>query len=82
MKGCRTPLSARLSLSVPPEVKTISLAVQLRSFATEARACSMAERVRWPEWCAELGLPKVSVQKGRMASTTSGRTGVVALASR
>jgi hypothetical protein len=76
------PESARLSLSVPPEVKTISLAAQFRSRATEARACSTAERVRWPEWCAELGLPKASRKKGRIASKTSGRTGVVALASR
>ena len=56
--GWRTPASARLSLSVPPEVKTISLACALSSAAMALRARSTAERVRWPAWCAELGLLK------------------------
>ena len=76
------PVSARLSPSVPPEVKMISLGAQFRSLASSVRARSTAARVVWPPWWAELGLPKRSVKKGVRAARTSGRTGVVALASR
>ena len=79
--GASRPNSAILSLSVPPEVKTISAARQFSNPATDARARSTAARARWPCWWMELALPNSSVQNGRIASSTSGSTGVVALAS-
>jgi hypothetical protein len=79
--GARVPNSARLSLSVPPEVKTTSAARQPSSLATDSRARSTAARACCPCWWMELALPKCSVQNGRIASTTSGSTGVVAFAS-
>ena len=72
---------AVLSLSVPPEVKTISAGRQLRSAATCSRARSTAARACWPCWWIDEALPKDSMKNGRMASSTSGSRGVVALAS-
>jgi len=79
--GARIPNSARLSLSVPPEVKTTSATRQFRSAATDSRARSTAARACWPRWWMELALPKCSDQNGRIASSTSGSRGVVAFAS-
>ena len=52
--GCRSrraramPLSARLSASVPPEVKTISPGRAPRTAAARSRASSSARAARWP----------------------------------
>ena len=70
---------ARLSDSLAPEVKTISLALALISFATCLRAFSTAVAAAQPNlWFRLAGLPKVSVKKGSIASRTRGSTGVVA----
>ena len=53
----RMPKRARLSLSVPPEVKTISELRQWRKRAMAVRACSTAPRACWPCWWMELALP-------------------------
>ena len=51
------PRSARLSASVPPEVKKISPGAQLSNFATVPRASSMIPRTFLPCAWVELGFP-------------------------
>ena len=75
------PLSARLSDSVPPEVKTISLGRQLSAWAIRSRDSSTTRRARRPEACSELGLP-TSPRWSVMASIATGSIGVVAAWSR
>ena len=54
---------ARLSDSLAPEVKTISLALALISFATCLRAFSTAVAAAQPNlWFRLAGLPKFSVK--------------------
>ena len=79
VEAATAPKIARLSASVPPLVKTISLGFAPISAATESRAASTAARARWPGVCTELALPKLSRRNGSMASSTAGSTGVVAL---
>ena len=74
-----TPKMARLSASVPPLVKTISLGRAPMSAATEARARSTAPRALWPKEWTEFGLPYSAEKYGSIAARTSGSTGVVAL---
>src|SRR5579875_2240046 len=70
-----TPRIARLSASVAPLVKTISLGRAPMARATSARAsCPYAWRL--------LAFPAFSEKKGSMASRTRGSTGVVAAWSR
>src|SRR3974377_1713605 len=76
------PKRARLSPSVPPLVKTISAGRQFTRSATCSRARSTAARACWPCWWIEEALPNLSKKYGRMASNTSGRSGLVALLSR
>jgi len=73
------PLSARLSLSVAPLVKTISLSddAPMRS-AMRCRAISTAFSAAQPnEWLRLAALPNVVVKYGIISSTTRGSTGVV-----
>ena len=74
-----TPKIARLSASVPPLVKTISLGRAPIRAATEARARSTAPRALWPNEWTEFGLPYSAEKYGSIAARTSGSTGVVAL---
>ncbi len=70
---------ARLFDSVAPEVQTSSRAVAPIRAATWARASSTAASARQPKaWLLEAALPKSSLKKGSMASSTLGSTGVVA----
>ena len=74
-----TPLTARLSDSVPPEVNTISSGVTPRKPAMLSRATSMPSRASRPKpWMLE-ALPKRSEKYGSIAARTSGWTGVEAL---
>jgi hypothetical protein len=68
-----------LFASVPPEVNTTSSSSHWSSAATCPRAFSTASRAERPNAWALEGLPKWSRRNGIIASTTSGRTGVVAL---
>ena len=77
-----TPRRARLSASVPPEVKTTSRDAQPAAAATRSRASSTAARARRPCPWAEEGLPNSSPSQGRIAARTSGSRGVVAAWSR
>jgi hypothetical protein len=74
---------AQLSDSEPHEVKTISLvsAAPIK-LATCSRDSSIARFISRPSVCAEEGFPKMSLRNGRIASSTSGATRVVALLSR
>jgi hypothetical protein len=76
------PSTARLSPSVPPDVKQTSSGAAPRQLATRSRASSRAARASRPQRCVLDGLPKRGPKKGVMASRTSGRTGVVAAWSR
>ena len=73
------PRMPRLSASVPPEVKITWFGSAPTAAATSRRACSRPARaVRPNRWPLE-GFPKAElVRYGSMASSTSGRTGVVA----
>ncbi len=74
-----TPLIIRLSDSVAPLVKMISLGVALMSEATCARAFSTASSPAQPkEWLRLAALPNFSLKYGTIVSTTRGSTGVVA----
>ena len=74
-----TPFSIRLSLSVAPLVKTISLGRAPTRAATWARARSTASSARHPKaWFFEAAFPNSSEKYGSMASTTRGSHGVVA----
>ena len=72
------PATARLSASVPPEVNTTSPGSAPSSRATWSRASSTARRARRDSAWLPDGFPKLPDRKGSMASTASGRIGVVA----
>ncbi len=73
------PMMPRLSASVPPEVKITWLGSAPTAWATSRRASSIPARAARPKRWELDGLPKVwLVRKGSIASSTSGRTGVVA----
>ena len=77
-----TPSTARLSASVPPLVKTTSPGCAPTRAATRSRASSMARRAeRATAWEPD-GFPGCSASHGNIASTTSGRAGVLAAWSR
>ena len=74
---------ARLSDSVAPLVKTISLALAPIRSATCLRPFSTASSACQPNaWFRLAAFPNFSVKKGSIASTTAGSTRVVALLSR
>ena len=77
-----TPRTARLSDSVPPEVKTISPGSRPRKAATSSRASSRSRRARWAGGWLPVGLPSGAAWTSAMAARTSGRSGVVAAWSR
>ncbi len=72
------PLTARVSDSVPPEVKTISSGRTPRADATASRADSTAFLAARPGAWIEEGLAAREVSHGSIASSASGRRGVVA----
>jgi len=76
------PRMARLSASVPQPVKTTSPGEPPRASATMSRASSSPRRASRDAACEPLGLAKRSVRNGSIASTASGRIGVVAAWSR
>lgn len=65
-----------------PLVKTTSFGLHSSSTATCARAFSMARFAGSPAQCSLEGLPNGSAKTPRMASATSGATGVLALKSK
>ena len=75
------PLTARLSASVPPEVKTTSPGRQLSARAMVSRDSSTTRRARRPDACSELALP-TSASSAVIASTATRSIGVVAAWSR
>jgi hypothetical protein len=73
------PLIARLSLSVPELVNTISSGWHPKNAAIPCRASSTAFRTPRPaQWMLD-GFPNISERNGAIAPFTSGWTGVVAL---
>ena len=72
-----SPLSARLSDSVPPEVKTTSPGRQPSAPATVSRDSSTTRRAARPDACSEFGLP-TAPSCAVIAAAASGRIGVVA----
>src|SRR5438477_3475068 len=77
------PITARLSASVPPEVKITWPGSTLSASAIVRFASSTPARAARPNRWAEDGFPKASFPRyGSIASSTSGRTGVVAALSR
>ncbi len=77
------PITARLSASVPPDVKITWFGSASTARATWRFASSMPARAARPNRWAEDGFPNASSRRyGSMASSTSGRTGVVAAWSR
>ena len=77
------PITARLSASVPPDVKITWLGSTPRASAMRRFASSTPARAARPKRCGEEGFPKASGPRyGSIASSTSGRTGVVAALSR
>ncbi|OPZ85336.1 MAG: hypothetical protein BWY76_01457 [bacterium ADurb.Bin429] len=76
------PFSARLSLSVPPEVKMTSLIAQPSQSATVSRAASSAARAARPAACRLDGLPNASRANGTITASARGSSGVVAALSR
>ena len=77
----KIPATARLSDSVPPEVKSTSLGRAPSAAAIVSLDSSTRRRAARPEVCSDEALP-VSDIAADMAATTSGRTGVVAAWSR
>ena len=76
------PVTARLSASVPPPVNTTSPRSAPSRLAIWSRASSMATRARRDSAWPPDGLPNRPERYGSMASTASGRMGVVAAWSR
>src|SRR2546422_2072241 len=77
------PMMARLSASVPPEVKITWPGSTPRHSATVRFASSSPARAVRPNRWADDGFPNASRPRyGSIASSTSGRTGVVAALSR
>ena len=77
----KRPLTARLSDSVPPEVKTTSPGRQSRAWAIGSRDSSTTRRAPRPEACSDEGLP-TSRRCVVIASIAAGSIGVVAAWSR
>ncbi|CAM5310752.1 hypothetical protein STANM309S_02215 [Streptomyces tanashiensis] len=75
------PFTARLSASVPPEVKTTSLGRAPSAAASVSRPSSTVRRARRPAACREEALP-VTARWAVIASIASGSMGVVAAWSR
>ena len=75
------PFTARLSASVPPAVNTTSPGRAPSAAAMLSRDSSTTLRAARPEACSDDGLPSMR-NRAATASTTSGRTGVVAAWSR
>ena len=77
------PTTARLSASVPPEVKITWFGSAPSASAIVRLAASIPARAARPKRCGEEGFPNASgPRNGSMASSTSGRTAVVAAWSR
>ena len=72
------PLSAQLSLSVPPLVKKISALVAPITSATCLRAFSIAALLAWVKLYVPAGLAYCSVRYGIMASSALPLSRVVA----
>ncbi len=72
-----SPLTARLSASVPPEVKMTSEGCAPAAAASTSRASSTARRARRPDPCSEDGLP-VRANSRVSAARASGASVVVA----
>ena len=72
------PLIAQLSLSVPPDVKYISLGFAPIALAIFSLASSTALLASLPQKCWEEALPKTSVKYGVISLSTSGSVYVVA----
>ena len=75
------PLTARLSASVPPPVKTTSFGPAPKAAANRSRDSSTTRRARRPAVCRDDGLP-VRVSSAVNASTAADSIGVVAAWSR
>ena len=75
------PLTARLSLSVPPVVNTTSDGRAPTDAAIRSRASSTSRRARRPAVCSDDALP-VRASAAAMAATASSSIGVVAAWSR
>ncbi len=71
------PFTARLSASVPPEVKTTSLGRAPSDSARVSRASSTVRRARRPAACSEEALPVTAIC-AVIAAIASGSIGVVA----
>ncbi len=71
------PLTARLSASVPPPVKTISEGRAPSAAATDSRDSSTSRRAARPEACRDDALPSFA-SCAVIAATASGSIGVVA----
>jgi len=76
-RAAKMPLTARLSLSVPPEVKITSDGRAPRSAAIDSRDSSTRRRADRPEVCSEDALPTVANTEV-IASIALGSIGVVA----
>ncbi len=76
------PNTAALSASVPPPVNTTSPGRQPIAAATTSRASSTLRRASRAKRCDPDGLANRSERNGSIASTASGRIGVVAAWSR
>ena len=74
-----TPFIAKLSLSVPPDVNTMSTDSVPIVLAITSLEDSTALSAAWPLECTLDALPYSSLKYGIMASSTSLRTCVVAL---
>jgi len=77
----KSPLTARLSASVPPLVKMTSLARAPNTSAICSRASSTTRRARRPALCSDEGLPR-RASSSVIAAIASGTIGVVAAWSR
>jgi len=73
----KSPLTARLSDSVPPEVKTTAEGRVRRSSAMDSRACSTILREARPDACRDDGLP-ATAEASSQASRAWASSGVVA----
>ena len=73
----QSPLTARLSDSVPPEVNTTAEGRVRRSSAMDSRACSTMLRAARPDACKDDGLP-ATAEASSQASRAWGSSGVVA----
>ncbi|SHW45791.1 Uncharacterised protein [Mycobacteroides abscessus subsp. abscessus] len=77
----KMPLTARLSLSVPPAVKITSEGRAPSCWARDSRASSIRRRAARPEVCSDDALPPAA-RTAVIASMAAGCIGVVAAWSR